>query len=74
MIVRSGWCLGRSALHDLMGIAVDAAELQSARTHLLQRHHVLDMVTPVDPWRRPDLDHAPVEPDPKQRGAASSPI
>lgn len=36
--------------HD---IAVDA------RSRVLQRHRVLNLMTHVDPWRRPDLDHAP---------------
>lgn len=35
--------------HD---IAVDA------RQRVLQRHRVLNLMTHVDPWRRPDLDHA----------------
>jgi cation diffusion facilitator family transporter len=34
--------------HD---IAVDA------RRRVLQRHRVLNLMTHVDPWRRPDLDH-----------------
>ena len=34
--------------HD---IAVDA------RQRVLQRHRVLNLMTHVDPWRRPDLDH-----------------
>jgi hypothetical protein len=25
--------------------------------HVLQRHRVLNLMTHVDPWRRPDLDH-----------------
>ena len=28
-----------------------------ARQRVLQRHRVLNMMTHVDPWRRPDLDH-----------------
>ena len=32
-------------------IAVDA------RQRVLQRHRVLDLMTHIDPWRRPDLDH-----------------
>jgi cation diffusion facilitator family transporter len=28
-----------------------------ARQRVMQRHRVLDMMTHVDPWRRPDLDH-----------------
>ena len=35
--------------HD---IAVDA------RQRVLQRHRVLNLMTHVDPWKRPDLDHA----------------
>ena len=31
-----------------------------ARQRVLQRHRVLNLMTHVDPWRRPDLDHAPV--------------
>ncbi|MBK4735647.1 cation diffusion facilitator family transporter [Noviherbaspirillum pedocola] len=30
----------------------------AARQRVLQRHRVLDLMTHVDPWRRPDLDHA----------------
>jgi len=34
-----------------------------ARQRVLQRHRVLNLMTHVDPWRRPDLDHAaPVTP------------
>lgn len=29
-----------------------------AQQRVLQRHRVLNMMTHVDPWRRPDLDHA----------------
>jgi cation diffusion facilitator family transporter len=32
-----------------------------ARQRVLQRHRVLNLMTHVDPWRRPDLDH--VKPD-----------
>jgi divalent metal cation (Fe/Co/Zn/Cd) transporter len=28
-----------------------------ARQRVLQRHRVLNLMTHVDPWRRPDLDH-----------------
>ena len=31
-----------------------------ARQRVLKRHRVLSLMTHVDPWRRPDLDHAPV--------------
>ena len=34
------------------GIAVEA------RQRVLKRHRVLNLMTHVDPWRRPDLDHA----------------
>src|SRR5450830_1759417 len=30
-----------------------------ARARVLHRHRVLNLMTHVDPWRRPDLDHAP---------------
>ncbi|MGC8702505.1 MAG: cation diffusion facilitator family transporter [Thiomonas sp.] len=30
-----------------------------ARRQVLQRHRVLNVMTHVDPWRRPDLDHVP---------------
>ncbi len=30
-----------------------------ARQRVLQRHRVLNLMTHVDPWRRPDGDHAP---------------
>ena len=49
-------------------IAVDA------RARVLQRHRVLDVMTHVDPWRRPDLDHEPVEPGLQQQAAASGPL
>ncbi|MDO8718559.1 MAG: cation diffusion facilitator family transporter [Polaromonas sp.] len=36
-----------------------------ARQRVLQRHRVLNLMTHVDPWRRPDLDHdTPVAPPP----------
>jgi divalent metal cation (Fe/Co/Zn/Cd) transporter len=30
-----------------------------ARHRVMLRHRVLNLMTHVDPWRRPDLDHAP---------------
>lgn len=33
-----------------------------ARQRVLQRHRVLNLMTHVDPWQRPDRDHAAVEP------------
>jgi cation diffusion facilitator family transporter len=30
----------------------------AARQRVLQRHRVLDLMTHVDPWKRPDMDHA----------------
>ncbi len=30
-----------------------------ARQRVLQRHRVLNLMTHVDPWKRPDLDHPP---------------
>lgn len=32
-----------------------------ARQRVLQRHRVLNLMTHVDPWKRPDLDHARVD-------------
>ncbi|CAH0351478.1 cation diffusion facilitator family transporter [Aquabacterium sp. CECT 9606] len=32
-----------------------------ARQRVLQRHRVLNLMTHVDPWRRPDLDHPALE-------------
>ncbi|MEI8170849.1 MAG: cation diffusion facilitator family transporter [Rhodoferax sp.] len=32
-----------------------------ARQRVLQRHRVLNLMTHVDPWHRPDLDHAALE-------------
>lgn len=31
----------------------------AARQRVLQRHRVLNLMTHVDPWHRPDLDHSP---------------
>ena len=47
--------------HD---IAVDA------RQRVLKRHRVLNLMTHVDPWRRPDLDHAPTVESPVRSPAA----
>jgi cation diffusion facilitator family transporter len=33
-----------------------------ARQRVMQRHRVLNLMTHVDPWRRPDLDHRPGPP------------
>jgi divalent metal cation (Fe/Co/Zn/Cd) transporter len=30
-----------------------------ARQRVLQRHRVLNLMTHIDPWKRPDLDHGP---------------
>ena len=44
-------------------IEVDAAISVEARQRVLQRHRVLNLMAHVDPWRRPDLDHAtPITP------------
>lgn len=32
----------------------------AARQRVLQRHRVLNLMTHVDPWRRPDMDHVPI--------------
>lgn len=36
----------------------------SARQRVMQRHRVLNLMTHVDPWRRPDRDHGPTAPGP----------
>jgi divalent metal cation (Fe/Co/Zn/Cd) transporter len=35
-----------------------------ARLRVLRRHRVLSLMTHVDPWRRPDLDHSQPSPGP----------
>ncbi|MEY4749857.1 MAG: hypothetical protein RIQ60_2071 [Pseudomonadota bacterium] len=40
-----------------------------ARSRVMQRHRVLNLMTHVDPWRRPDLDHAKVHMQPANQGA-----
>ncbi|MCO5976051.1 cation diffusion facilitator family transporter [Ideonella oryzae] len=37
----------------------------AARQRVMQRHRVLNLMTHVDPWHRPDLDHAPVKSAPQ---------
>ena len=39
----------------------------AARQRVLQRHRVLNLMTHVDPWRRPDLDHAAPAAPPRAR-------
>ena len=53
-------CITVEAGHD---IAVDA------RQRVLKRHRVLNLMTHVDPWRRPDLDHVPAATPPGAAGA-----
>jgi cation diffusion facilitator family transporter len=36
-----------------------------ARNRVMQRHRVLSLMTHIDPWQRPDLDHAPPAPRPR---------
>lgn len=31
-----------------------------ARQRVMQHHRVLNLMTHIDPWRRPDLDHKPL--------------
>jgi cation diffusion facilitator family transporter len=31
-----------------------------ARRRVMQRHRVIDLMTHIDPWQRPDLDHEPL--------------
>ena len=43
----------------------------AARQRVMQRHRVLNLMTHVDPWQRPDLDHAePAASPPADRSAA----
>ena len=37
-----------------------------ARQRVMRRHRVLNLMTHVDPWRRPDLDHAVATPIPSE--------
>ena len=43
-------CITVEAGHDIAVLA---------RQRVLKRHRVLNLMTHVDPWRRPDLDHTP---------------
>ena len=45
-----------------------------ARDRVLQRHRVLNLMTHVDPWHRPDRDHVPValRPDATQASASAT--
>ena len=36
-----------------------------ARRRVMQRHRVLNLMTHVDPWKRPDDDHGPVAQAPR---------
>ena len=36
-----------------------------ARQRVLQRHRVINLMTHIDPWHRPDLDHARAPADPR---------
>jgi cation diffusion facilitator family transporter len=43
-----------------------------ARHRVLQNHRVINLMTHIDPWRRPDLDHAPssLADDGQERGGS----
>jgi cation diffusion facilitator family transporter len=43
------------------GLSVEAGHdiAVAARQRVMQRHRVLNLMTHIDPWRRPDLDHDP---------------
>jgi cation diffusion facilitator family transporter len=43
----------------------------AARTRVLQRHRVLNLMTHVDPFRRPDLDHLPAVIPPSEPTSAT---
>lgn len=66
-IVASLVVLIANALHDLMVDATLSVEAGhdiavEARRRVMQRHRVLNVMTHVDPWQRPDRDHAAVVP------------
>ena len=42
----------------------------AAQQRVLQRHRVLNLMTHIDPWRRPDRDHPPPSPAPAAAGPA----
>jgi divalent metal cation (Fe/Co/Zn/Cd) transporter len=46
----------------------------AARARVLQRHRVLNLMTHVDPFRRPDLDHLPAVIPPAEPTAATGKI
>ncbi|MBC7454694.1 MAG: hypothetical protein H7335_13510, partial [Massilia sp.] len=43
----------------------------AARRNVMERHRVLSLMTHVDPWHRPDLDHAGQHAVAAQRASAS---
>ena len=55
-------------------IAVEAGHdiAVAARRNVMERHRVLSLMTHVDPWHRPDLDHAGQHAQTVQRASASS--
>ncbi|MEO8223904.1 MAG: cation diffusion facilitator family transporter [Gammaproteobacteria bacterium] len=48
----------------MLSVEAGHAIAVEARSRVMQRHRVLNLMTHVDPWRRPDLDHAAVVPKP----------
>ena len=67
MVAKMGWEFGWSAMLVVDAhLEVDAAITVEAghdisvlaRQRVMQRHRVLNLMTHVDPWKRPDLDHA----------------
>jgi divalent metal cation (Fe/Co/Zn/Cd) transporter len=51
------------------GLTVEAGHdiAVAARQRVLRHHRVLNLMTHVDPWRRPDLDHVPAAPETEGR-------
>jgi len=49
------------------GLTVEAGHdiAVAARQRVLRHHRVLNLMTHVDPWRRPDLDHVPAAAEPE---------
>ena len=50
--------LDLSEVHALADDLRDGADITvEARNRVLQRHRVLNLMTHLDPWHKPDLDH-----------------
>ena len=50
---------GVCSVHDVRTRKMGDLIVVDAHERVLQRHRVLTLMTHIDPWRRPDLDHPP---------------